>query len=256
MGNGNNPTRMVTTTGKVFAILEQLKETDGARVSELAEELGYAKSTVHRHLATLEHYEYVIKEGDTYNIGLRFIDFGEYAKSRKKAYVMAAKKVGELADETDERAQFLVEEHGHAVYVHRGIGKHAVQTDPGVGKRVPLHATAAGKAIFAHLPEPRITRILENKGLPALTEQTITDEDDLRAEFETIRERGYSINSQENITGLRAIGVPIMASNDTVIGALSVSGPTQRMKGAWFEQDLPELLLGTANELQLNIQYA
>lgn len=256
MEKGDKPPRLVSSTDKLFTILETLQALDGARVSELAEELDYAKSTIHRHLATLEYKEYVVKEGDTYYVGLQFLNFGKYAKNRKDAFVMAQDKVEELAEETDERAQFLVEEHGKAVYVHRAIGKHAVQTDPGVGKRVPLHATAAGKAILAHLPEQRVDEILETQGLSKITDQTITDEETLRSELESIREQGYSFNLQENLDGLRAVGVPVLGPNNTNIGALSVSGPTQRMKGDSFETEIPELLLGIANELQLNLKHA
>ncbi len=246
----------VGATDTVLSILETLQDLDGARVSEIADELDVSKSTVHRHLKTLENREYVAREGDEYVIGLRFLDVGEYVKTRKKAYGMAESKVKEIAEETNERAQFIVEEHGMAVYVHREIGERAVHTDPGVGKRIPLHATAAGKAIMAHLEDARVDELLETRGLPALTDNTLTDEAELREELETIRERGYSFNRQENIKGLQAIGVPVMAPDGRVIGALSVSGPTKRMTGERYHTELPELLMGVANELELNIAYA
>ncbi|GAB3031565.1 IclR family transcriptional regulator [Natronobiforma cellulositropha] len=251
--DSENTVKSVETS---FHIVEYLKDVDGARVTEVADALGIAKSTVHRHLVTLVEIGCVVKEGDIYDVGFRFLEFGEYAKTRKAAYAMAEEKVKELAAKTEERAQFLVEEHGQSVFVYRETGRNAVQTDPGIGKRVPIHASAAGKAILAHLPTEEVREIIDQHGLVALTEHTITDPDALFAELEEIRERGYALNNQENIDSLRAVGVPVLGNNDQVIGSLSVSGPTHRFKGQYVEREIPDLLLGTANELELNIKYS
>lgn len=245
----------VKTTGTAFDILEFIKEQNGARISEVADALDLAKSTVHRHLATLLDRKWVAKEGDLYRISLRFIEFGEHARSREEGYQLAREKVEELAEETRERAQFLAEEHGQGVYMFRAAGHHAVRTDPGLGKRIPLHSTAAGKAILAYLPEQQVDEIIEQSGLSRHTANTITDRDELFEELDRIRERGYSTNDQENVEGLRAVGVPVRYRDVRVLGALSVSGPTKRMKGDWYQQELPDLLRGTANEIELNLAY-
>lgn len=245
----------VKTTQTAFAIVERLQELDGSGISELASEMGLAKSTIHRHLNTLQELGYVVREGDTFYVGLGFLNLGEYARTRKQEYVMAEPKVKEIARETEERAQFIVEEHGHGVYVYRARGSHAVRTDPGIGKHIPLHAVAAGKAILANLREQEVQRILNQRGLSQINEHTITNREALFEELKAIRKRGYSFNNQENIEGLRAVGVPVRGGDESVLGALSVSGPIHRMKGEWFESELPDLLLGTANELELNIKY-
>ena len=248
--------RTVKAATTTFSLLETLKEADGMRLTELADELDMAKSTVHRYLHTLLDREYVVREGDTYYVSLRFLDLGEYARNRKEAYRMTRPKVEKLAAETNERAQFIVEEHGHAVYVHRAAGTDAVRTDPGIGKRIDLHATSTGKAIIAGWSDERIREFVDRYGLPTHTPNTITDLDALMAEAETIRERGYSVNMQENLAGLRAVGVSICDHDGEPIGALSVSGPTNRMKDDWFESELPDLLMGMANEIELNLQYS
>lgn len=239
----------------MFAVVEAVRELDGARVTEVAEETGLAKSTVHRHLKSLEKHQFVIKEGDTYQIGLRFLNYGEYARARRNVYQLARPLVDDLAAQTDERALFMVEEHGHAVYLYRGVGSHAVQTDSRTGTYRYLHTIAGGKAILAHLPDERVEEILDRWGLPAKTENTITDRDTLFEELADIRERDVAFNDEETIEGLRAIAVPVVGSNGTVYGALSVSGPTHRIRGDWFEEEIPNLLLGTANELELNLKY-
>jgi len=246
----------VKTIDRMFTILETVREQDGARVSELGEELDMANSTICRHLTTLRKHGYAVKEGDTYHVGLRFLDFATYARTRKRAFTMARPKVGGLAEETDERVQFIVEENGYGVYMHRALGQQAVQTDPGLGKRSLLHYSAAGKAILSQLSRDRVERIVEKRGLPRRTENTITDREALFEELETIREQGYSVNNEEYLEGLRAVGTAISPSNSAVLGALRGSGPANRMKGPWFEEELPDLLLGAANELELNVAYS
>lgn len=251
MGQGR-----VKTTETAFQIIEAIERLDGAGVTELARDLDIAKSTVHRHLSTLEELEYLVKEDNTYYLSLRFLNLGDYSRNRKAAYSLAKPLLEELAAETEERAQFIVEEHGLAVYVYRASGRHAVEADSGIGKRVPIHATAAGKSILAFLPRPRVEEIIETRGLTSVTENTITDPETLFAELEEIRERGFSVNDQENIKGLHAVGVPVLGPEGEVIGAFSVSGPTHRMKGDPYEQNVQDLLRGTANELELNIAYS
>lgn len=245
----------VSSVETSFSILEALKEEDGARVTELADSLSLAKSTVHRHLQTLLRNEAIVKEGDVYYVGLKFLEFGEYTRSRKEAFDLIETKVSELAEETQERVQFLVEEHGRTVYVYRETGQNAVRTDPGIGKRTNIHASAAGKAVLAHMPETRVEEIIERRGLPAMTEHTITEPDSLLADLEQVRERGYSMNNQENLEGLRAVGVPVRSDDGAVLGGLSVSGPTYRFNGERIEEGIPNLLLGAANELELNIKH-
>jgi DNA-binding IclR family transcriptional regulator len=253
---------MVTNQGsaktvvRALEILKILQELNGARVSEVADRLDIPRSSAHRYLSTLYSEEYLVKEGDIYQIGLQFANIGEFARNRKQEYRMARPKVKELAERTDERAHFIVEEHGYSKYVFIERGKNAVKTDPGIGKWDPLHTGAAGKAILAHLDERRVNKIINERGLQVQTDQSITNKDDLLEELQQIRECGFSINDQEHIQGQRAVGVPISLPHGEPIGALSVSGPTQRMKGEWFRELLPNLLLGTANELELNIAHS
>lgn len=246
----------VKTAQTVFEVVEFIKNNDGATITVIAEELEYAKSTVHRHLTTLLDLGYVVKTADGFEVGLQFLDLGQHAKTRHLGYELAHDKVVELADQTSERAQFLVEEHGEAVYIHRSFGERAVRTDPGIGSRIPLHATAAGKAMLARMDDSRRDEIIAEAEFDPITDATITNRENLFDELETIAERGYSFNKQENLDGLHAVGVAVCGSDGDVIGALSISGPSHRLKGKWFDEELPDLLLGTANELELNIAHS
>jgi len=251
----NEGVESVKSVETLFDILEHIHQADGITISEAASQLEYAKSTVHRHLSTLERRGYVVNE-DGYYVGLRFLEFGEDARNRRRGYQLIKEKVEDLADETDERVQFLVEENGEAVYLHRALGEHAVRTDPGIGKRIPLHATASGKAILAAMPSEKVSRIIEQTVFKQITAKTITDPDTLRDELAQIRKRGYAFNREENLDSLHAVGVPIKDPNDNVIGGLSISGPSYRFTGERLEEELSSLLLGAANELELNIAHS
>ncbi|QLG64147.1 IclR family transcriptional regulator [Halorarum salinum] len=246
----------VGATDTTFDVVERIGEDGEARVTELAGELGLAKSTVHNHLQTLRRRGYVVQDGDEYRLSLRFLHLGQRVRTRLPAYQLAHDKVTKLAEQTGERSQFIVEEHGRGVYMFREFGSDAVQTDSEIGKRIPLHATSAGKAILSALPESRVDSIVERHGLERYTDRTITDEAELREELALIRDRGYADNRGESTNSLWAVGAPVRAPDGSVLGALSVSAPGQRMKGERVRSELPDLLLAVANELELNVRYA
>lgn len=253
--NERSSSRQIQTIVNMFRIVEALVDRDGAQVTEIATELDLAKSTVHQQLTTLYDEGYVIKEDGEYHVGLKFLTVGEYARQRCEWSDLAEQMVEQLAETTNERAQFFIEEHGRAIYLYTAAGERAVKADRKSGELRYLHSSAGGKAILAHMNRKRVEDVIDRWGLPEETDATITDPDELFAELEEIRERGYSINRQESISGLWAIAVPVVA-NGRVIGAFSVSGPRHRMEKDWFHEELPNHLLGTANELEIKIEYS
>jgi DNA-binding IclR family transcriptional regulator len=253
MGTNQEQVNAVATT---FEILEAIQRGNGAGITAIAEETGITKSTVFRHLQTLTQQEYVVREDDRYYIGLKMLGFGEQVRRRKPGYDLARKKVKELAEETEERVQFMVEEYGNVYYLHRETGRHAVHLQRHIGDCLPVHRASAGKAILAEYSDERINEICDQYGLEQSTEHSITDREELFEEIEQIRERGYSYNRQENSDGIRAVGVAVRSPDGGVFGALSIAGPTHRLKGDLFERELPDLLLGAGNELELNIRHS
>jgi DNA-binding IclR family transcriptional regulator len=238
-----------------FGIIELVREHGTTSLAELTAETGLAKSTVHAHLATLADLGFVVRDGNDYRLGLRFLELGEEARNHRSEYLLVHDHVKTLAERFDERAQFIVEENGQGVYVYRETGSHAVQTDSGVGRRVHLHSTAAGKAILANLPTERVREIVDGRGLTAVTERTITDEEALFDELDAVRDRGFAFNREENLAGLNAVGVPVRGADGEVFGALSVSGPSHRMQGETLDREIPDLMLGMVNEIELNLTY-
>jgi DNA-binding IclR family transcriptional regulator len=98
--------------------------------------------------------------------------------------------------------------------------------------------------------------IVDEQGLVRQTENTLTDTDELFAELETIRERGYAVNDEEEIRGMRSVGVPIRGIDGDVCGAVSVTGPAARLTGERFESELPDLVMQTANLIEVNLETA
>lgn len=255
MTSNANRTRVksVETLLDVVAFLHDRRE---GTIEEVADGVGVGTSTAHRHLVTLRERGYVVADSGTYRLSFKFLTHGGAARRRLPARELIARKIRKISEDTGERAQFLVEEHGERVYVYTDAGQDAVKMDATIGKRGPLHVSAAGKAILANLPAERRDEILSDVTISPRTDNTITDREALEAGLAEVRQRGYAFNDEESTTGLRAVGVPIFSDGETVLGAISVSGPANRLKGSYFQRELPDLLLGTVNEIELELKYA
>lgn len=245
--------RTLKSIQRSVELLRTLVELDGARLTTLASELDMAPSTVYTHLSTLETEELVVKEGDTYHVGLAFISLGNYARTRTETYRLAETYTEDIADESGYRGAFVVEEHGQGIFVHVSASEQTDWSHASVGSRVGLHSIAAGKAIMAHMPTQHVERIIDERGLPRKTENTITDAEELYEELEEIRERKYALNFEENIDGIRAVGVPVRNPAGQVLGAFTISGPAHRFTDDELTEELPNLLLGIVNEFELEL---
>lgn len=248
--------RTIQAVGITLEIIDYLHEHERARVTEIANELGRSKGTVHCHLATLLEDEHVVKDDEEYRLGLRYLELGERVKDRLGIYDVVTDELDDLAATCDELVQFATEEHGRAVYLYKQGGDRAVQTASTVGKREYLHCISLGKAILAHYPRDRIEEIVDRHGLPAYTAQTITTRDDLFDDLETIRERGYAFDDEEKIEGLRCVAAPVMAGEDEVLGAVSISGPSRRMTGDRYREELPDMVTRSANVIEINAKFS
>lgn len=253
---GAKTANTIGALGTSLRILEALKGKGTAGVTELATDLELPKSTVYSHLRTLHEHEYIVCEDDAYRIGFRFLDLGEHTRDRMRLYDVARPEVESLAEETGELANLLVEEHGEGVYLFRAEGNQAVNLDTHAGTRVSLHCTSLGKAILAHLPEERVDGILDRRGLPTRTTNTIATREELDAELDAIRERGYAKDNGERFSGLRCVAAPVTDADGRAVAAVSVAGPTSRMKGEAFESEVAERVRSAANVIELNLTYS
>jgi len=252
----NEQSRRVQAVGISLAIIEALQEHGGAGVTKLANELGYSKGTIHSHLTTLLEHEYVVRDEGIYRLSLRFLDLGESAIDRINGYDAVVAELDDLASESGELAQFATHEHGQIVYLYKTEGERAVQTASSIGMREYMHCTALGKAILSTMSEERIDEIIDMRGLPEFTEQTITTPEMLYAELKEIRQQGYAFDEEEMIEGLRCVGTLIQAIDGRTMGAISVSGPSSRMQGTFYREKLPSMLTRSANVIEINTKFS
>lgn len=243
------PIKSVQTT---FWLIETLVKSGGATLPELAEELDKPNSTVHDYLISLRNLGYVAKTGTKYRVSTRFLDMGESARRKMAVFDPAKSEVDNLARQTGEHASLSVGENGMNVLLYISKGEDALDLGVSEGFRMPMPTNAPGKAILAYLPENQIGEILDEHGLPKVTENTLTSRAELFDQLEQIRERGYATDVGERVEGVRAVAVPIVPAG-SVRGALTISGPAHRMEEEWFETELPDLLQRAANVVE--VQY-
>ncbi|GCF15870.1 IclR family transcriptional regulator [Haloarcula mannanilytica] len=250
------PKHPVRTVDRALEIVEIIQERDGAGVSEIAECVDIGKSAVHNHLNTLVNRGYLVKDGDEYQVGLSFLGLGAYARNRTAIYQTARPEVENLAEETGELANLLVEKSGRGIYLYQARGENAVDLDTYAGKQVYLHCTALGKAILAFRPRDEVAEILDTHGLPEMTRQTITDRDTLFEELDRIRKQQYAIDDEERLAGLCCVSAPITDRADRSIGAISVACPVHRISENRLHDELPADVLGVANVIELEHNYS
>ena len=256
-GDSPNPDRpTVKSVETSVTIVESLKQQDLAGITDLAKATELSKSNVHKHIITLQQAGFVVKEGDKYRLSLRYLDFGGEVRKRHEGVQFIQPRISEVAEQTGEVAQFMVEERGWSVIVYKEVGRHGVSTRTRPGTHLQMHQVASGKAMLAYMPESRVEEIINRHGLEPATDDTITTREELFEELDRTRERGYAINRTESTEGLHAAAAPITKPNDDVVGACAVSGPSHRMKGRTEDGEISELLLSIANEVELNIAHS
>jgi DNA-binding IclR family transcriptional regulator len=249
--DGGEP-RTVNAVATACDIVDELRARNGAGVTEIADAFDISKSAVHAHLSTLREREFVTKAGDEYRLSLKYLDLGRHVKERLTIYDIAVEETRRLADETGEVAQFMTEEHGMGVYLHKETGENGVQTASYTGNREYLHCTALGKAILSQYDDDRVEAIVDRRGLPAKTENTITDRETLQEELAEIRDRGLAYDRGEILEGLRCIAAPVTDADGTVLGAISVSGPVSRVGDDERSEHLAESIRHSANVIEIN----
>lgn len=247
--------RTIRSVKIAFNIIDVLQERDDVGVTELASELGHSKSTIHSHLRTLEEREILVREGDSYRLSLRILDMATHVREQVGNHDVIQDEVESLAEETGEIAQFGIEEHGRISYLCKATGDRAVETASRIGTQQPIHSTSLGKTILAFLPAERREEIVESTELTRMTPKTITTREELYEELEATAERGYGIDDEENIEGLRCVSAPVK-NGEKVLGAISVSGPSSRFTNDRFHDELSDYVRRAANVIELNTKFS
>ena len=245
-----------TTVGsdeRMLNIIEALKERTSAGVTELADALEMPKSTVHVHLSTLKERGYVVQdESHEYQLSLRFLDMGTTIRQTQDMYDEVIPKLKQLAEETEEKAWWTVEENGKAVFIAKAVGSRAIRTNAYIGQHIELYRLAAGKSILANLPDDRKNAIIDGYEFPLADGNS---REDLERELAEIRETGVAYATERFLQSVSGVGVPLKDNAGNVYGAISVSGPTNRLDSDRVENELTDLVRGISGELRVSLSY-
>jgi DNA-binding IclR family transcriptional regulator len=205
-------------------------------VRDIAEQTGLHKSTAHRILMALQHNGLV--EQDTrsgrYHLGLQLVKLGEHAVQRLDVRVVARPFLEELAQATREIAHLAVLDGEQVVTLDRVDLPSAIGSPMLPGRLFPAYATSMGKAMLAALDEAEVRRLLGRGALKRHTPKTLVSVDALLDELKSVRRRGYATTDEELAVGLCTVGAAIQDHSGAVVAALSVSGPSARIRSAPF----------------------
>lgn len=172
--------------------------------AELATQLGLHKSTLHRLLQVLEQHRLVEKNSQTgkYRLGLRLFEFGTKAVAQIDLRDRARIYLERLVCETGETAHMCILDRGEMLSLANVESPRTLRTPSTIGHRIPVHCTAAGKAVLAFLLESEMNDLLKDHSLSSYTQNTITSRTRLTAELHLIRKRGYAVDNEEIEEGL------------------------------------------------------
>ena len=234
------PERTLSTVGNAIRALDLLADQGPLRLTALACELELGKSTVHLLLQTLREHGMVDFDPatGTYGIGLRVFELGATAIEQGGFGARLVGPMEELARRCNESVSLGVLNAGSVLIVQRIESPEILRADIRPGTRMPLHASASGKALLATMSDLEINRLLPELPLPASARMTHRHRDGLLAEIRLIRERGYAKQEEEFVEGISAVATPVLAAGGRALAALSIAGPSSRFDEARWSADL------------------
>lgn len=199
-------------------------------VTEVADLLGRPKSSVSRWMSAMEEAGFLDRDADNgrYRVSLRVAAVGELAKQATSLQRVARPALHRLTEATGETANLVVIVGTEGVNIEAVESPRPVMHMGMVGRRFPLHASAACKAILAWR-DPAEVRALLPARLERCTPATVTDPERLLAELAEVRGQGYAVNWTELEEDLVAVAAPLRDHRGEVVAALSISAPVSRV---------------------------
>ena len=200
-------------------------------VTELSRKLKLHKNNVFRLLATLETRGYVDQDRDTgnYRLGMKTFEVASVFLHHLGLAKQAHPVLEQLAAETGETAYLAVLEGPWALCVDVVETSHAVRVVSQLGRRLPAHATALGKAQLALRPQEELEQLWKQHELTAVTPRTITDATRLAEELAQAAGEGGALEDEEHAPGVRGFAAPVRDYQKRVVGAIGVVGPVLRL---------------------------
>jgi IclR family pca regulon transcriptional regulator len=200
-------------------------------IADMADELDLGRSTTHRYATTLVTLGY-LEQGPSrkYRLSSRVSDFGLSLLDSMVVRRVAREHLRELRARTGRTASLGVLGEGEVAYIDRWQGsrqgQYAVDAGVGLGTRLPVHCTAAGKALLARLPEAEQRELLAKLRLAKRGPKTITTKTALRAELARVLEgSGVAVEDEELLAGRRALAAAVVDGEGTAVAAVELAVP-------------------------------
>lgn len=243
MARANAPeTARLSSVANALCILDMLDECVELRVVDVSRTLGIASSTAHRLLSALRRQGYLRQEDGSsrYLPGHALLRLARQLNTEYALERIALPHLQDLRDELNETVNLEVLLGGEVLFLASAEDQHRLRVATRAGSRGPAHANAGGKLLLAQLtPDEIRARVGENPA--ALTANTHVALDDLIAELQAIRLRGYALNNGETDEGVNAVAVPVLDPDGFALAALSVAAPSSRLPLVRVPTVLPHL---------------
>jgi DNA-binding IclR family transcriptional regulator len=254
------PANLVQTIERVDNLLVHLsKEPQGLSLGKLAEQVGLPKGTTHRLVSSLSYFNYIKQDPSSrkYRLGFKLVKLGNMLLDQIDIRSESRPFLFELAQRSQETAHLVILDSDEALYIDKiqlsGEGLHMASR---TGYRIPLHCTASGKVILAHLSPVEIERIIAERGLPRRTDHTITDAEQLKSLLHSIKHQGFALDNEEHTEGVRCVAAPIYNMNGDNVAAISISAPAVRVTLEKAQQSVKAMVMDTAKKISNQLGYS
>jgi IclR family transcriptional regulator, KDG regulon repressor len=248
--------RNVQSLERGLAVLEALVKNGATGVTDLATQLDLDKTIVHRLLTTLQGMEYVKQdENRKYRVGPRLRIIGAKVLSSLDFRTLALPYMHRLADYTKGVAHLAMMAESRAVYIEKVQHPEFNVPSTGVGGEAPGYCSAAGKVLWAYLPQNELNALLERVQFKKHTPHTMTDVNTLQRYLAQVHENGYALDMEEHRLGLVGVGAPVMDYTGSVIGSICVGSYGSTADPQTIERTR-EQVLNAAKQLSRDMGYS
>jgi IclR family transcriptional regulator, KDG regulon repressor len=232
------------------------RQTPELNMTQIAEQVGIHKSTVHRLLKTLEKKRFVERDAATgvYRLGIQLLQMAYLTLEQNDLRRLAAPFMRRLWEQHRETIHLAVLDQADVVFLDAIESPQRVKLAAAIGQRLPAFATAAGRAILAFMPDEAVQDVLK-RGMPQYTPQTRSSPEAFFEGLRLVRERGFALDEREFEEGIDAIAAPILDQSGLPIAAVSVAGPSYRLVHDRLLEIGPSVL-ATARDITREISLA
>ncbi len=235
--------------GRALEILAALRNHEQPLgLAEVGARVGVAKSSAFRLLHTLEVSGYVERTGDgAYSLSPDLRMWGD-GKRTSDFVDTALPHMRNLSREFGETITLAMHFDNRVEVVATLDSPHLIRMANTVGRILPPHASSLGKAITAYLPDEVAERLRRSYGTHRFTEHTITDEVLLKEEYDRVRSRGFSTDTEESVLEGCCFGAPVVGNDGVALAAISLSVPKMRLGDAAMQDQIVEAVRAAAAE--------